>query len=627
MCGICGIVSFESNVSEKEEHLKRMNSSLTHRGPDDEGYYLDDHAAFAMRRLSIIDLQTGHQPIANEDGSICVVCNGEIYNYRELRSILEKKGHAFKTLTDTEVVIHAYEEYGVGCVRHFNGIFAIALWDALRQRLFLARDRLGIKPLFYWVSPRELVFGSELKALMLHSNIPRQVDFMALDNYLSLEYIPGPNTIFQGVKKVPPGHFLLYEEGDLKLEEYWEVPFEPITENGETLVEKLAALIEEAVRIQLVSDVPLGAFLSGGIDSSSVVGFMSKFSTEPVQTFSIGFEDDSYNELHYAQAVADHFHTDHHDQVLKSDLSSLAEKLINHLDEPFADTSIFPTYLVSQLASQSVKVVLSGDGGDELFAGYDTYIAEQLSRYYQWLPVSLRRKTFPAIANWLPPQNAKKGFINKTKRVIEGGALNPSLRHARWMIFINNAEKDKLYQPDMKAALNDYTTELVFEDYFERASQFNSLAQQQYVDMKTYLVDDILTKVDRMSMAASLEVRVPLLDHRLVEFALNLPPHLKINHSRTKIILRRAMKDFVPDMVLTKPKQGFSIPMKHWLKSSLKPLMLDLLFSDCVRHRGYFNPDTISKWVQEHLRGKANHSHRLWTLMVFELWYQKFMGT
>jgi asparagine synthase (glutamine-hydrolysing) len=501
-------------------------------------------------------------------------------------------------------------------------MFALAVWDSRKRRLFLARDRLGIKPLFYWADRGKLVFGSELKAVIAHPEVPRQVDLTALDHYLSLEYIPGPRTIFQNINKLPPGHTLVFEEGTPKLARYWDVSYNPVMDDEQTCVEKLAGMIEEAVRIRLISDVPLGAFLSGGIDSSTVVGFMSQHTAEPVQTFSIGFEDDTYNELPYAQAVAEHFSTNHRFEVLNPDIASLAEKLVKHQDEPFADTSIFPTFLVSKLASRSVKVVLSGDGGDELFAGYDTYLAERLSRYYQWLPDRLRKTTFPTLAALLPPQPAKKGVINKMKRLVEGGAQHPSLQHTRWMIFMSEEEKFRLFQPDLRATLDGDSIRCFFEGIFQQAPQFDPLAQQQYVDVKTYLVDDILTKVDRMSMAVSIEARVPLLDYHIVEFALNLPPHLKMNSMRTKVILRKAVQNLVPGQVLTKPKQGFSIPMKHWLRGTLKPMMLDLLSDESVRRRGYFNPQEVYGWIQEHLDGRANHSHRLWALMVFELWQQ-----
>lgn len=625
MCGICGVVSFQPEIPIERSLLKRMNDSIRHRGPDDEGYYQDDQASLAMRRLSIIDLNTGQQPISNEGGDVWVIYNGEIYNFKDIRAELEKRGHVFKTRTDTEIIVHAYEEYGDDCIGHFNGMFAIALWDARERRLLLARDRIGIKPLYYWAGHSGLVFASELKALILHPDVPRRINLAALDLFLTLEYVPAPHTIYEGIFKLLPGHTLTVENGEVKTRQYWDVAYQPVSQSEAECEEALSDLINDAVRIRLISDVPLGAFLSGGIDSSTIVGYMSQNMSEPVQTFSIGFEDDSYNEVKYANAAANHFNTNHHVEVLKPDISSLVEQLVPHHDEPFADTSTFPTYLVSKLASRKVKVVLSGDGGDELFAGYDTYIAEKLNRLYGRLPDVMRQSVLPKFAGWLPPQSAKKGLINKVKRMVEGGALDPSLQHTRWMMFLNSAEKEVLYQSDLRATLNDDLSAVFFNAYFEKANRFDSLAQQQYVDIKTYLADDILTKVDRMSMAVSVEARVPLLDYRIVEFALNLPPHMKLKGSRTKSILRNAVKRFVPDLVLEKPKQGFSIPMKHWLKTSLKPMMLDLLSKDSLHQHGYFEHHVVSTWIREHLNGRVNHSHRLWSLMVFELWRRNEM--
>ena len=621
MCGICGVVSFQPNAPADRSTLLQMNTSLRHRGPDDEGYYEDDQVSLAMRRLSIIDLHTGQQPISNESGTIWVVYNGEIYNFQSVRAVLEQRGHIFKTQTDTEIIVHAYEEYGDECVTFFNGMFAIALWDARERRLFLARDRLGIKPLYYWSDADKLVFGSELKALTRHPDVPRQVDLAALDLFLTLEYIPAPYTIYEGVFKLLPGHLLVVEKGKLKITQYWDVPYQPISQNEEECGEILSGLIKESVRLRLISDVPLGAFLSGGIDSSTIVGYMSQSANEPVRTFSIGFEDDTYNELPYAAAVANHFGTKHHFEVLKSDHTDLTEQLVAHFDEPFADTSVFPTFLVSKLASREVKVVLSGDGGDELFAGYDTYLAEKLDRYYGRLPRSLRQQVLPKFAGWLPLQPAKKGLINKVKRMVEGSASDPSLQHVRWMMFLNSSEKNSLYRSELRATHYDHHTTDFFHRYFEKANCFDRLAQQQYVDVKTYLADDILTKVDRMSMAVSIEARVPLLDYHIVEFALNLPAHMKLHGARTKSILRQAVKNMVPQLVLEKPKEGFSIPMKNWLCTSLKPMMLDLLSKAALQKHGYFDHQVVEEWIQEHLDGRFNHSHRLWALMVFEMWH------
>jgi asparagine synthase (glutamine-hydrolysing) len=580
----------------------------------------------AMRRLSIIDLETGDQPISNEDGSIWVVFNGEIYNFQSLRQQLEQKGHTFRTRTDTEVIVHAYEEYGDDCISHFNGMFAFALWDESRRRLLLARDRLGIKPLYYCWSPAGLIFGSELKAVIAHPDVPRDVNLQALDQFLTLEYIPTPHTIFSHVHKLPPGHRLIVEDGRRCVEQYWQIPFEPIRAGEEECVARLRELISDAVQLRMIADVPLGAFLSGGIDSSTIVAFMSQASTLPVRTFSVGFKDATYNELPYARMVAERFATDHHEEILHPDITGMAVNLIEHLDEPFADFSIFPTYLISEVARKFVKVVLSGDGGDEIFGGYDTYVAQGLAAHYEtWVPSVLRRRALPRLLDFVPPQPAKKGIINKTKRFVEGAALPPELQHTRWMMFMNQSDKDALYRFDLAHELNGSSPEALLAAHFDEAAEFGPLAQQQYVDVKTYLVEDILTKVDRMSMAVSLEARVPLLDHRIVEFALNLAPKMKVDGSQTKVILRRAMADLLPREVLDKPKEGFSIPLKHWLRQDLRPLMMDLLAPDTLHRRGYFRPSCVGKWIEEHEARRANHSHRLWALMVFELWHRKVL--
>ena len=623
MCGICGVVSSHNQEALDQFVLRRMCQALYHRGPDDHGYYADSYAMLGARRLSIIDLVTGNQPVTNEDQSVWVVFNGEIYNYREVRTRLEASGHVFRSQGDTEVIAHAYEQYGVRCVEHFNGMFALAIWDKRHRRLFLARDRIGIKPLYYWSSQTQIVFGSELNAIVTHPAVPMEIDPIALDYFLTLEYIPGPRTIFRGICKLPPGHCLIFQDGSLKIERYWDIAPQALPQDEQGCQEALAELIKDSVQKRLVSDVPLGAFLSGGIDSSTVVAFMSQASSSPVKTFSIGFEDESYNELPYARQVATSFGTEHHEQRMSPDIAALAEQLAGHLDEPLADFSIFSTYLVSQMASQFVKVVLSGDGGDEVFGGYDTYVAQNLDGYYRLLPDSLRKKVVPGLLKLIPPQPAKKGLVNKAKRFVEGSVYPGSLQHARWMLFLDEGDKQTLYQPEWRNLLNGDQATALLKNLFKTASRWDSLAQQQYVDIKTYLADDILTKVDRMSMAVSIEARVPLLDHRIVEFALNLPPHMKLHRGRTKIILRNTMKGILPENVLTKPKQGFSIPLKNWLRGPLRPLLTDLLSGDCIRRRGFFDPETVSAWVEEHLEGRANHSHRLWALMMFELWQQK----
>jgi asparagine synthase (glutamine-hydrolysing) len=625
MCGICGVVNAGNDSLIDKGILHQMCQTIYHRGPDDDGFYFDQQAGLGMRRLSIIDLVSGDQPVANEDETLWVVFNGEIYNYKSLQVDFVGKGHQFKTKSDTEVIIHAYEEYGDRCPEHFNGMFAFALWDVPRRRLLLARDHIGIKPLYYWVGQDRLIFGSELKSVIANPAVPREIDLVALDQFLTLEYIPAPRTIFKGVNKLPAGYRLVYQEGNVHIEQYWDIPDKEVPSDEKIIEEMLIELIDDSVRMQLMSDVPLGAFLSGGIDSSTVVASMSESSNSSVKTFSIGFDDATYNELPYARAIASRFRTDHTEEILEPDIADLAERLVRHLDEPFGDFSIFPTYLVSEVARREVKVVLSGDGGDELFGGYDTYVAQQMDRYYRYLPASLRQGLIPTLMGKVPPRPEKKGLINKTKRFVEGAALPSSLQHTRWMFFMTAEDKSALYLPEVSACLDGTSTASVLEGHFDRKTGFDPLAQQQYVDIKTYLVDDILTKVDRMSMAVSLETRVPLLDYRIVELAVNLPPQLKLYRGETKRILKQAMAGRLPHEVLNKPKQGFSIPLKNWLRDPLKPMMMDLLSPEKVQQRGYFNPECVSRWVSEHMNGTMNHSHRLWALMVFELWNEQIM--
>ena len=625
MCGICGVTYFdrERNVSELE--VKGMCDVIRHRGPDDQGWITKGNYGIGMRRLSIIDLFTGRQPISNEDGSIWIVFNGEIYNHMELRDELVKKGHTFQTKCDTEAIVHAYEEYGEDCPKKLNGMFGFAILDQKKQTLFLARDRLGIKPLYYYHDSGKFAFGSELKSILQVENIPREVDRRALDIFLTFEYIPSPYSIFEGIRKLPPGHSLTLKDGRITIKEYWDLRFDEKETPEDELCEQLLDLFQDAVKIRLMSDVPLGAFLSGGIDSSAIVAMMSRVMDRPVKTFSIAFKEDTYNESHYAQQIANHFNTEHHVEVIEPNALELTEKLVGFLDEPFGDFSIFPTYLVSKMARKHVTVSLSGDGGDELFAGYDTYLANKAGRVYGKLP-ELLRGAMPPILNCIPPSEKKKGLINRAKRFVEGMQLPPDLEHTRWMIFLQEAEKAKLYSNDVQDVLNDSDSFEFIRSYFNRVNTTDSLNRQLYVDIKSYLVDDILVKVDRMSMAASLEARVPFLDHRFVEFTATIPGRLKLQGKNTKYLLKKAMGDILPPQILNRGKEGFSIPIKNWLKTDLKSLMLEVLEPQKVKREGFFNANYVERLKKEHLSGKENHSHRLWSMMVFGIWQDLYLG-
>ncbi|MCA9732870.1 MAG: asparagine synthase (glutamine-hydrolyzing) [Deferribacteres bacterium] len=627
MCGIAGFINFGNGNQANERDLRRMCDVIIHRGPDEDGYFVYDNVALGMRRLSIIDLSTGKQPIPNEDKSIWIVFNGEIYNFPELRKELEAKGHKFRTKTDTETIVHAYEEWGTLCPTKLNGMFAFAIWDNRRKQLFLARDRLGIKPLYYYADRDRLVFGSELKSLLEIPEVPREVDEKALDLFLTYEYIPAPYSILKGVKKLPQGHILVAKDGKVEVQQYWEVKYNESEKSQPELEEEFIELMRDAVKIRMIADVPLGAFLSGGIDSSTIVALMSQVADRKVKTFSIGFENQSYNELEYAREIAKHFGTDHQEFIIQPDILDLTDKLIHHLDEPLGDFSIFPTYLVSKMARQHVTVALSGDGGDELFGGYDTYIANRMDmKYRQKVPQFVREKMISPLVGLLPPTEKKKGFINKSKRFVEGSNLPLELQHTRWMTFVAEHEKQALYTPDLLQARNGSSAFDFMRDYFNKAKSKDPLNRQLYVDTKTYLCDNILVKVDRMSMAVSLEARVPFLDYRVVEFAARVPGVMKMHNGRTKILVKDALQKLLPEKITNRGKEGFSIPIKNWLKSDLKPLMLDVLASDKIRRDNFFDVKTVERLIDEHLRNKENHSHRLWALMVFQIWQQTYLG-
>lgn len=624
MCGICGVTYFDRERNVLEHLVKSMCDVIRHRGPDDEGWITKGNYGIGMRRLSIIDLFTGRQPISNEDDSIWIVFNGEIYNHVELRNKLIKKGHKFQTKCDTEVIVHAYEEYGEECPKKLNGMFGFAILDLKKQILFLARDRLGIKPLYYYHDSKKFAFGSELKSILQVPNIPREVDLRALDLFLTFEYIPSPYSIFQGIRKLPPGHSLTLKDGRINIREYWDLDFDEKDIPEGELCEQLLELFQDAVKIRLMSDVPLGAFLSGGIDSSAIVAMMSRVMDRPVKTFSIGFKEDTYNESHYAQQIANHFNTEHHVEIIEPNALELAEKLVGFLDEPFGDFSIFPTYLVSKMARKHVTVSLSGDGGDELFAGYDTYIANKAGRAYERLPRLLRNAMHPILSR-IPPTEKKKGLINRAKRFVEGMELPADLEHTRWMIFLQEGEKNKLYSDDLQDTLNGSDSFEFIRNYFNRVNTSDPLNRQLYVDIKSYLVDNILVKVDRMSMATSLETRVPFLDHRFVEFSATIPSRLKLQGKNTKYLFKKAMGDVLPPQILNRSKEGFSIPIKNWLKEDLKPLMLEVLDQQKIKREGFFNTNYVEQLKKEHLSGKENHSHRLWSMMVFGIWQDLYL--
>ncbi|MCA1584412.1 MAG: asparagine synthase (glutamine-hydrolyzing) [Acidobacteria bacterium] len=626
MCGIVGIVESDLNRPVLPEELERMVRMLHHRGPDEEGSVTLAGVGLGMRRLSIVDLAGGQQPFSNESGTLQLVANGEIYNFAQLRRELEAAGHRFRSRSDVEVLVHAYEQWGDGFLSRVRGMFALALWNEQTRTLFAARDRAGEKPLYWTLTPRGLLLASEVKALLVRPEVSRELDLEALDQFLTYEYVVAPRTILRDVHKLPAGHYLVYRDGEVTIHQYWDAPairVQPWTDDE--AAEALRSALRKSVASQMMADVPIGAFLSGGVDSSTVVAFMSEASHQPVNSFSIGFEDGTYNELPYAREVASLFKTHHCERTVSPDIRALFERLVLHLDEPFADVSLFPTFLVSQLAREHVKVVLSGDGGDELFGGYDAYQAQALAARY----AGVGERIMPALAAvgaMLPPTDKKKGFINKFKRFTQGASEAPiDLGHYRWMVYLGSRAKRRLYTAGLQGALVHSDVYAPVRQALRRASSDDWLNRQLYTDLTIYLADDILVKVDRMSMATSLETRAPFLDADVMELAFSMPGHLKIRNGERKWILKRAVEGVVPERILRRPKEGFSIPMKNWLRHELAPLVHELLAPARVAERGLFEPAEVSRLIEAHTAGRANHAHTLFPLMVFERWAEEYL--
>jgi asparagine synthase (glutamine-hydrolysing) len=626
MCGIAGFVESAGTVSpfapdESRALVHRMCDVIRHRGPDDEGVWVDEGIALGMRRLSIIDLSTGHQPIHNEDRTVWIVFNGEIYNFPELRRELEAAGHRFYTSTDTEAIVHAYEQWGTGAIAKLRGMFGLAIWDARTRSLLVARDRVGIKPLYYATSNGRLYFGSELKSLLEAPDLPRDVDLDALDHYLSFLYTPRDGSIFRSVRKLPPGHLLTWQDGRLAVEQYWQMPAAESFRGSEAdAVHQLRAVLADAVRCHLLSDVPLGAFLSGGIDSSLVVGLMAEASGARVKTFSIGFDEPAFDELEHARRVAAHFGTDHHEFVVKPDAISILDRLVSHFDEPFAASSAIPTWYVSEMARRHVTVVLSGDGGDELFGGYDRYVPHpRVVAFDRYSPRALRRVAAIAAAQ-LPHGARGKNFLRHVGRDDQGRYHDPNR-------FFGADEKPALLTSDVRRRLAGPDPETRLARHFERFADLPWPSQMMRFDAETYLPEDVLTKVDRMSMAHSIESRVPLLDNDVIAFAAALPASLKIKNGRRKHVLKEVAATLLPREILDRRKQGFGVPLGTWFRGNLRELFADTLLSPASLQRGYFQPAFVRQIVQEHLSGKRDHTLRLWQLVVFERWHQQYVNS
>ncbi len=624
MCGIAGFAeqsSFDRSSRAEADFalVHRMCEVIRHRGPDDEGIHVESGVGLGMRRLSIIDLSTGNQPIHNEDRTVWLVFNGEIYNYRELRRELEREGHAFYTSSDTETIVHAYEQWGEGAFGRLRGMFGIGLWDRTRRALFLARDRAGIKPLHYIEDGGRLYFGSEIKSLIAAGAVDREIDLEALDHYLSFLYAPADRSLFKGVRKLPPGHFLRWQDGQLTVTQYWQIGAqEPFTGTAEDAAAALRTVLADAVRSHMISDVPLGAFLSGGVDSSLVVGLMAEASPRPVKTFSIGFDEPQFDELEHARTVAAHFGTDHHEFVVRPDGLSILDRLIGHFDEPFADSSAIPTWYVSEIARRHVTVVLSGDGGDELFGGYDRYLPHRRVAQFDRLHLPAGRRLAGAVAPLLPHGARGKNFLRHVAQSDEGRYLDS-------VSFFQPDEKPALYSADVQRALHGWDAQRALGAHFERFRGLPTHSRMMRFDFETYLPEDVLTKVDRMSMAHSIESRVPLLDNEVIDFASTLPSWLKIHNGRRKHVLKEAARGLLPEGILDRKKQGFGVPLGVWFRGGLTDVFSDILASPRTRQRGYFEPTFVDRIVREHLSGKRDHTLRLWQLLVFELWHREYL--
>lgn len=622
MCGICGIFEYEPSCSVTRELVHRMNEAISHRGPDDEGIYIAPGIGLGHRRLSIIDVAGGHQPIANEDGSIHVLLNGEIYNYSELREELLKKGHCFTTHSDTEAIVHLYEEYGTECFARLRGMFAIALWDSQRRELVLARDRVGKKPLFYTAGQGRTLFGSELKALLAAGGLPKEINHQAICDYFSLGYIPAPKTVYRNVRKVSPGHYLVVSSRGIHEHQYWDVSFAHVEQHSEEeWCEQLRHSLCEATRVRLMSEVPLGAFLSGGVDSSAVVAFMSRLMRQPVTTCSIGFEEEEYNEAQFARQVAKEFHSDHHEQTVRPNAMEVMDKLVWHYDEPFADSSAIPTYYVSKVAREYVTVALGGDGGDENFAGYRRYIFDYYeNRTRNYIPAVIRRNVFGPVGRWYPAL-AWAPRVFRARATFQSLSRSPLEGYFTSMSYFRPDEKHRLFTSDFRQSLEGYDSIEVFREHYNHADTDDPLSKIQYVDIKTYLPDDILAKVDRASMAVSLEVRAPLLDHQLIELAARMPSALKLRRQIGKYIFKQAMASVLPKGILERKKQGFAIPLARWFRFELKEMAEDALFGE---PDGILDPGFLRKIWNQHQRMQYDRSPHLWAVLMFRKWKEAF---
>jgi asparagine synthase (glutamine-hydrolysing) len=623
MCGICGKWT-PDGVSR--DTLKRMADSIRHRGPDDEGYYLSGSIGLANRRLSIIDLNTGKQPIANEDETVWIVFNGEIYNYPALRQQLIELGHQFKTQTDTEVIIHLYEQYGVEAVKKLRGMFTFALWDEPRRRLFIARDPMGQKHLYYRHTPDGFSFASEMKALLV-DGAPPALNLHGMHQLLSLRCIPDEETLFAGINKLPAGHWLIFEDGDLSIRPYWDLQYEPKHNEPEAeQIEQLHTRLVDTIQSHMLSDVPLGAFLSGGIDSSLITAIMATLSKEPIRTFSIGVREDDFNELPYARMVAERYQTDHHEYVVEPDLISMLPDMMYYMEEP-VDPFAFGVYQVSRLASQHVKVVLGGDGGDEMFAGYDRYLGNQLVDLYCLLPAPLRSRVIEPLIKRMPDNFSYNNRVQKLRWMVAMSDSSAGERYAQSASFLRfgHAHKQALYSDSLWGELGGVDSNALLVSYFDLPNARDPLDKMLFTDVKTRLADHLLMVGDRMTMAHSLEGRSPYVDHQLDEFVATMPPRYKLKGRHLKHALREVSRRYLPEVLVERPKRGFSFPLAYWFKGDLRKLTGRLFHESRLAAAGYFRSDAMIAMLDEHASGAVDHNYRLWLLLNLELWYRQFV--
>ena len=630
MCGICGIVSHSPNFRIDKSMIVNMCDRIVHRGPDAEGYYVEDQMAFGMRRLRIIDLKTGDQPIFNEDKTIGVVFNGEIYNYMELKKDLIKKGHQFYTNADTEVLVHLYEEMGEGLVEKLRGMFAFAIWDKNKTKVFIARDRLGIKPLYYMQTPKYFIFASELKSILGLPFVAREINFDALSDYFTFLYVPAPLSIFKNINKLPSAHYMTLDGKGAIIKRYWALRFEnkSIGKDENECIEEFLSILEGSVRCRLISDVPLGAFLSGGIDSSLIVAMMSRFSDRPVETFSIGYEGSGayFDERKYSQIISERFGTHHHEFILKPpNIEELLEKIIPQFDEPFADASAIPNFILSKETRKYVTVALSGLGGDELCGGYERYIGCLLAEKYRKLPGLLTGKMIPKMAGWLPDSKKGSHFSERLKRFVNSANLPFLVRYFEIVGAFSEKEKGSLFAGGVVDLITRPSSKIFHDFYSELPQGSDPINSMSFLDLNTYLVDDLLTLTDRMSMANSLEARVPLIDHHMVEFFAGIPASLRVRKYSKKYLLKKAAERLLPREVIYRKKMGFSVPLVVWFRGEIRNYVKEVLSESNLRKLEFFNYSYVSRVLDDHFSGRRNYDEKIWALINFAKWYETYL--